>query len=50
MYIHSNVEAAGEVEVCLADEQKMYDAIVALHGTSKEHNPPLCKEYWCLMS
>ena len=43
MYIHSNVEAAGEVEVRLADERKKYDARVALHAASKEHNPPLCK-------
>lgn len=43
MYIHSNVEAAGEVEVRLGDERKKYDARVALHKTSKKSNPPLCK-------
>ena len=43
MYIHSNVESVGEVEVCLVDERKKYDARVALHAASKEHNPPLCK-------
>ena len=43
MYIHSNVEAARENEVCLADERKKYDARVALYAASKEHNPPLCK-------
>ena len=43
MYVHSNVEGAGEAEVRLADEQKKYDARVALHNTSNKCNPPLRK-------
>ena len=36
LYIHSNVEAAGEVEIRLADEWKKYDARVALRTCSIE--------------
>ena len=43
MYIHSNVEGAGEAEVQLVDEWRKYDARVASHNTSRKHNPPLCK-------
>jgi len=43
MYVHSNVEVAGEAEIWLADEREKYDARVATYKASKQYNPPLSK-------
>ena len=43
MYVHSNVEVAGEAEIRLADEREKYDARVATYKASKQYNPPLSK-------